>query len=361
MPLPSFLRAKTTLAVLAVGIAGILLILYAWRLPPFATSVQTTDNAYVRGAVTLISPQLSGYVDEVPVQDFMEVKEGQLLVKLDDRTYRQLLAQARADLATREAELAGSDQDRRGKEAGVALGEARLEGARSALAKAQADMRRTASLRDKGIASQSQADQDRAALRQAEAEVAEAEASLALAREDLAATLVNRRSLEAAVEKARAAVELAEIDLDNTRITAPRDGRLGEVGARIGQYVGAGTQLMALVPDRIWVVANYKETQIAGMRPGQPAVVAVDALGRAPLAGHVERFSPAAGSEFSVLHPDNATGNFTKVAQRIPVRIAIDPGQPLAERLVPGMSVVVSIDASSDPRAVAEEVADGPG
>jgi multidrug resistance efflux pump len=125
---------------------------------------------------------------------------------------------------------------------------------------------------------------------------------------------------------------------------APEDGQLGELGARLGQYVSAGTQLLALVPERIWVIANFKETQLSGMEIGQSVTFTVDALQHAELAGHIERFSPAAGSEFSVIRTDNATGNFTKVAQRVPVRIAIDPGQALTKRLAPGMSVIVSVD-----------------
>jgi multidrug resistance efflux pump len=156
-------------------------------------------------------------------------------------------------------------------------------------------------------------------------------------------TVVGRGALEAAVERARAQVRLAQIDLANTRIAAPRDGVLSEVGVRQGQYVTAGTQLMSLVPDRIWVVANLKETQMRKVRVGQPATLEVDALDE-KLRGHVERISPAAGSEFSVIRPDNATGNFTKVVQRIPVRISLDPGQSAVQRLRPGMSVVAHID-----------------
>src|SRR5690606_26428003 len=134
------------------------------------------------------------------------------------------------------------------------------------------------------------------------------------------------------------------IDLQNTRILAPRDGRLGEVGARVGQYVTAGTQLVALVPKKIWVVANFKETQLSHMQVGQSVTFSVDALENSTLTGKIERFSPAASSEFSVLKTDNATGNFTKVVQRVPVRIAIDPGQDLTGRLAPGMSAVVTVD-----------------
>jgi multidrug resistance efflux pump len=148
----------------------------------------------------------------------------------------------------------------------------------------------------------------------------------------------------AAVEVARAAVHLAEIDLENTRIRAPRDGHVGEIGVKLGQYVTPGTQLLALVPDQVWVVANFKEAQTARMKPGQPATLRVDALDDSELKGRVERLAPATGSEFSVIRADNATGNFTKIPQRLPVRIAVDASQPLAERLRPGMSVLVSVD-----------------
>ena len=342
------LRSTATLAALAIGIAGAALVLYAWRLPPFTSSVETTDNAYVRGQVTLISPQLNGYVSEVAVQDFQRVKAGQLLVRIDDRIYEQKLQQAKATLAAQKAALANSEQTRRSNEARIKSSEAQVDGAKAALKAAEANWERIEPLLSRGVTTQKEADQARATLDQARAALHQAEAALEVARQDLAATLVNRSSLEAAVQGAEAAVRLAEIDLQNTRIVAPQDGRLGEVGARVGQYVSAGTQLLAVVPDRIWVVANFKETQLAGMRVGQPVTLNVDALEHATLSGHIERFSPAAGSEFSVLKADNATGNFTKVAQRVPVRIAIDPGQDLAERLAPGMSVVVSVDTASN-------------
>lgn len=341
------LRSTATLIAVALGIAGIALVLYAWRLPPFGSTIETTDNAYIRGQVTLISPQLAGYVAEVAVQDFQSVKAGQVLVRLDSRIYEQKLKQAQAALAVQKATLANSEQKRRSDEARIAAGEAQVNGAKAALATAQANWSRVEPLLKRGVTTQSQADQSKAALEQAKAALSQAESSLEVARQDLAATLVNRQSLEAAVQNAQAAVRLAEIDLQNTTIRAPQDGRLSEVGARLGQYVTAGSQLMAVVPERVWVIANFKETQLAAMQIGQPVTFTVDALEHASLHGHVERFSPAAGSEFSVLKPDNATGNFTKVAQRLPVRVAIDPGQELAERLAPGMSVVVSIDTAA--------------
>ncbi len=213
---------------------------------------------------------------------------------------------------------------------------------------------RIQSLRTRGVVTQSDADQANAALEQARATLSQAQAGLDVARQDLQATIVGRAGLEAAVAGAEASVRLAEIDLENTRVLAPQSGRLGEVGARLGQYVAAGTQLMAVVPERVWIIANFKETQLDGMQAGQPVSFTVDAVRGVTFKGRIERFSPAAGSEFSVLRPDNATGNFTKVAQRVPVRLAIDPDQPMASRLAPGMSVVATIDIDDDPQTPVE-------
>ena len=341
------LRSVSTYIALAIGLVGLGIILYAWRLPPFTSAVEVTENAYVRGQVTLIAPQLAGYVAEVPVQDFAAVKRGDLLLRIDDRIFTQKLEQARAGLAAQRAALANSDQSRAAAEARLRAAEANVASAEAALRTAEANWGRIEPLRERGVVSQTSTDQSQQALDQARAAITATNAAVDVARQDIQTAIVNRQSLVAAVEGAEAAVHLAEIDLSNTRITAPQDGRLGEVSARLGQYVSAGTQLMALVPDQVWVIANFKETQLAGMRTGQPVSITVDALRHAVLTGKIERFSPAAGSEFSVIRPDNATGNFIKIAQRVPVRITVDPGQPLAERLAPGMSVVVSVDTSA--------------
>ncbi len=340
-------RSLSTYIALAIGLAGVALVLYAWRLPPFASAIETTENAYVRGQVTVIAPQLAGYVAEVPVQDFATVKQGDLLLRIDDRIFAQKLEQARAGLAAQRAGLANSDQARATAEARLRAAVANVASAEAALRTAEANWGRIEPLRERGVVNQTSTDQSQQALDQARASLTANNAAAEVARQDIQTAIVNRQSLIAAVEGAEAAVHLAEIDLINTRILAPQDGRLGEVSARLGQYVSAGTQLMALVPAQVWVIANFKETQLSGMRVGQPVSFTVDALRHAKLSGHIERFSPAAGSEFSVIRPDNATGNFIKIAQRVPVRIAIDPGQPLAERLTPGMSVVVSVDTAA--------------
>lgn len=349
MPLPSFLKSGATIPVLALGAAGVLLVLYAWRLPPFTTTEQVTDNAYVRGLVTTISPQVAGYVTEIPVQDYMDVKAGAVLVKIDDRIYRQRLEQARANLATAKANLANLAVTRETREASIAVSRAQVQNAEAVLTKAEADYQRISPLVASNIQSRATLVTTEAALHQAQAALAQARASVTVAEQNLAETLATRPALEAAVHSAEAAVRLAEIDLQNTEVRAAQGGRLGEVGARVGQYVQAGTQLTTLVPPRRWVVANYKETQVAGMKIGQPVRFAVDALNGAELTGRIERFSPATGSEFSVIRADNATGNFTKVAQRLPVRITVDEDQPLAQSLRPGLSVVVRVDTAAEP------------
>jgi multidrug resistance efflux pump len=335
---------RGTLLFVALLVGGALLALYAWDLPPFRRAVQTTDNAYVRGQTTVIAPQVSGYVTQVLVQDFQRVQAGQPLARIDDRIYRQRVQQAQASLAAQVASLDNSQQSQRSSQASVAGQEAALGSARAQLDRAQTDMRRVAELAAAGSVSLRERDQAVAALRQAEAGVRQAEAQRTIAREQVRTVTVGRGGLEAAVENARAALRLAEIDLANTVVRAPQGGQVSEVGVRLGQYVTAGTQLLFLVPSKVWVVANFKEAQTARMAPGQPARVRVDALGGQALDGRVEELSPAAGSEFSVIRPDNATGNFVKVPQRIAVRIAIDPGQTLAARLRPGMSVEASVD-----------------
>lgn len=342
--LPPERGRPVVLAIAVVALVAVLAILYAWQLPPFAGRSERTDNAYVRGRVTIISPQVSGYVTKVAVQDFAQVKAGQVLVTIDDRIYRAKVAQAQANLAAQQASLANSAQTERAKEAATQSQDAGIANAQAQLARAQADMHRADALVADGSISERERDQARAVLRAAEANVRQAQAARAIGTQEVRTVQVGRSGLRAAVEGAEAQLRLAQIDLENTVIRAPVAGQLSEIGVRNGAFVTAGTQLLFLVPRDVWVVANYKEAQTRRMRVGQPASFKVDALGGAELRGRIENLSPAAGSEFAVLKPDNATGNFVKVAQRIAVRIGVDPGQALAARLRPGMSVEVKID-----------------
>ncbi|MHC6217537.1 HlyD family secretion protein [Stenotrophomonas acidaminiphila] len=342
--------SRTSVVVMvAIALVGLTLILRAWQLWPFTSDHVHTDDAYVRGQVTVLAPQVSGYVTEVLARDFDRVKRGQPLLRIDDRSYRQKVDQAEAALAEARAQLANSVQSQAQNRAQIASAQANLAAGQAERQRTGTELQRYEALAAQQLVSSSDRDKLRASAQAASAGVAQSQAAIRIAEENLTATRVARQGLEARVASARAALELARIDLDNTVVRAPRDGQLSEASVRLGQYVTAGTQLLFLVPDAPWVVANFKEGQTWKMAAGQPATFSVDAFQGQHLRGHVEQIAPATGSEFAVLRPDNASGNFTKVVQRLPVRIAIDAGQPLAARLRPGMSVVVDVDTAAAP------------
>ena len=348
---PKYLKPSNRAVVIMVLVAlvGIALILRGWQLWPFTSAIASTDNAYVRGQVTVLAPQVNGYVTDVLVKDFQHVRQGDMLLRIDDRIYRQRVAQAEAALDSAKAALANSDQSQAQNRAQIASAKATLAAGQSELQRSRAELARYEQLAEQRLVALNDRDKFRTSQASAQAGVQQSQAQIQIAEETLVSTQVARKGLEAQVESAQAALELARIDLANTTVHAPRDGQVSEASARVGQYVTAGSQLLFLVPDALWVVANFKEGQTWRMRIGQPATFAVDAFQGEVLRGHVEEIAPATGSEFSVLRPDNASGNFTKVVQRLPVRIAIDADQPLAARLRPGMSVVAKVDTSVEP------------
>jgi len=333
-----------------VAAVGIALIMWAWHIGPFNSTRMSTDNAYVRGAVTVLSPQVNGYVAEVLVKDFQYVKAGQDLLRIDDRIYAERVRQAEGQLANAVAQLNNAEQTQAQNTASVGSARANLAAVEAERARAVAEQGRVEELAERGSVSLNERDRVRTTARLAAANVLKAQADIDIAQQRVKSTTVARGGLEAQVSMAEAALALAKIDLANTVIKAPRDGQLSEATVRRGQYVTAGSQLLFLVPDQLWVVANFKEGQTWRMRIGQPARFTVDAFEGAALTGHVEQIAPATGSEFSVLRPDNASGNFTKVVQRLPIRIAIDPDQELARRLRPGMSVTAEVDTGALPR-----------
>jgi multidrug resistance efflux pump len=330
-----------------VALAGILAILWAWRLWPFQTPVVVTEDAYVRGQITVMAPQVNGYVARVEVTDFQHVEPGQVLIRIDDRIYAQRVAQSQGQRDAAAADVANAEQTLATDRATIEARRADLYSTQAELDRAKADETRVNELAARGSVSLRERDQIRATARSGAANVFKSRAGINIAQQQLKADEVSRGRLQAQLRTADAQLALAKIDLDHTVITAPRAGRLSEVSVRTGAYVTAGTALLYLVPDTLWVVANYKETQIHAMHVGQSVVFSVDALDAARLHGHVERLSPATGSEFSAIRSDNATGNFTKVVQRIPVRVSIDDNQELARRLRPGMSVIVHVDTST--------------
>ena len=327
----------------AIILLGIFAALFAWELPPFSGDEETTNNAYIRGRTTVVSPQVGGYLVDVPVVDFQRVEKGDLLARIDDAPFKGKVQQGAANAAAQKAALANSEQSMRSAQAQLELQDAAVAAARAGLQKARADMTRIAELVDEGSVSLRERDQARAALQQAEAGVRQAKAQRAIAAENVRSVGVGRGALEAQVAGAEASTSLAEIELSRTEIRAPRSGRLSEITAQVGQLVSAGTQLMYIVPDELWVVANFKETQTADMSVGQAATLEIDALGGIVLTGRVQSIAPAASSEFSLVKPDTGAGNFVKVPQRIAVRIVLDEGQGAAKRLGPGMSVVATV------------------
>ena len=325
-------------------LSGIALILYAWQLPPFTSHVQQTDNAFIKGKTTIISPQVSGYVDSVQVQDFDTVKAGDVLVKIDDRTFAQQLEQAEANIEVATTNRASNEQDTQSSSAQIEARQADVYSAQVSVQSAAEDVKRYQGLDAIGAVSKAEVAHTKAQLAKAQAAVQQAEANLQAAREAKDKTRGSRASLDANIKNAEAAAKQAQINLNNTVITAPESGQLSQVSVKAGQFVNAGTQLMYIVPKGVWVIANFKETQVADMRIGMPATVRVDALGGTTFTGHISNISPATGSEFSAGASNPATGNYIKITQRIPVRIDLDPNQPQLTQMRPGMSVTASVD-----------------
>ena len=333
---------------IALIIIGVLLILYAWKLPPFTPTVQQTNNAFVKGQTTIISPQVSGYVTEVAVQDFENVQAGDLLVKIDDRAFLQQLEQAQANIEVAMTDRSSNAQDTGTSQAQIEARKADLYSAKVSVDSAREDVKRYQGLDAIGAVSKAEVAHAQAQLAQAQAGVQQAEANLQVALEASKKTSGSRSSLDANIKNAEAVAKQAKINLDNTIITAPESGQLSQVSVKAGQYVSAGTQLMYVVPKGVWIIANFKETQVANMTVGEPATIHVDALGGVKFRGHVSNISPATGSEFSAGASNPATGNYIKIAQRIPVRIDLEQGQPELAQLRPGMSVSVDVDTQKN-------------
>ena len=316
--------------------------------------LQSTDDAYVQSDVSLISPKVEGYIKEVQIRDNEAVAAGQVLFVIDDRDFAAKLAQAEAALATEQAIVATYSSRLKLQQAMIDQAAAMLRSADADLYRAQLDHKRYAALVTSDFASRQKYESAEADSRKADAALGKARAALAAEQNQLAVLESQKREEEAKLLQARAVLQLAQNDLDNTVIRAPVAGIAGNRAGQLGQYVKAGTQLLSLVPlPRVYVTANFKETQLTRMRPGQSAQISVDAYPDQPLQGHIESFAPGSGAQFSLLPPDNATGNFTKIVQRVPVRIAVPADGPLARLLRPGLSVTVTVDTRSDGTAEA--------
>ena len=317
---------------------------WAWARSSGETS---TDNAYIRGDVTPLAPKVAGYVTAVDVEDNQAVRAGDVLFRIDDRDYRARLAQAAANVDAAQARLTNVDAEIQLQHALVRQAEAQKRSAVAEMNLAiKASDRRHELLRTSAV-SQAQVDESDAARSRAEAGVSAASATIEAQQQQIAVLATQREAAIAAVAQARAAQDLAQIDLDNTVVRAPVSGVVGNRQVRSGRLVASGGSLLDLVPvDDVWVVANFKETQLEHIRPGQRVRITVDGYPSQALEGVVDSFAPGSGSAFSLLPTDNATGNFVRVVQRVPVKIRF-VRNPLPGRLVPGLSARVEIDRGS--------------
>lgn len=337
---------KKKLFGLLLCLGAVIAVAAGWAVLRFNAEA-STDNAYVRGNVTSIAPKVAGYVNAVAIDDNQVVRAGDVLFRIDDRDYRARLTQAAATVAAALARLTNVDAQIELQHALVRQAQAQKLSAMAELALAsKASDRRRELVRSRTI-SQAEVDESDAARSRAEAAVAAALAATDAQQERIAVLSTEREAAVAAVDQARAAHDLAQIDLDNTVVRAPVDGVVGNRQVRVGRLVAPGAALLDLVPvDDVWIVANFKETQVEHIRPGQRARIMVDAYPDETLAGEVDSFAPGSGSSFSLLPADNATGNFVRVVQRIPVKIRL-VDNPLSGRLVPGLSARVEIDGGS--------------
>jgi membrane fusion protein (multidrug efflux system) len=314
--------------------------------------LETTDDAYVKADSTIIAPKVSGYIAEVLVSDNEPVKAGQLLARIDDRDFKTALHQARADVEASEAAVNNLNAQIELQQPLIQQQAAEVDGTEANLKFAQEERTRYDGLMKSGSGTVQRAQQTDAALRAQTAQLQQGKSGLIAANKKIEVLSTERAKAVAQLDHSRAVEQQAALNLSYTQITAPVEGTVGARSLRVGQYVQAGTQLMAVVPlDAVYVVANFKETQLTHMRNGQPVDLYVDSFQSTKLNGHVDSLSPASGLEFTLLPPDNATGNFTKIVQRVPVKIVLDR-QSLNGLLRPGMSAVPTVNTKST--AVAE-------
>jgi len=315
---------------------------YYWTVGQYFVS---TDDAYVQADYTTVAPKVSGYLTAVLVKDNQRVKAGEVLARIDDRDFRTALDQSKADLEAAEAAIANIDAQIALQKSVIAEDRANVTGDEGNLAFAAQDNTRYLELEKSGVGTVQRYQQAAANLTEKRALLDHDRAALAAAESNLDVLATARRQSVAKRDQAQAVEHQAELNLSYTVITAAVDGTVGARSLRVGQYVQAGTQLMAVVPLRaVYVVANFKETQLTHILPGQPVDIAVDTFPHTEIHGYVDSVAPASGLEFALLPPDNATGNFTKIVQRIPVKVDIDPRDPLAGELRAGMSVEPSVD-----------------
>jgi membrane fusion protein (multidrug efflux system) len=313
---------------------------YGWRWYDVSRDVQATDNAYVRGEITNLSSRVNGYAVEVLLDDNMPVKAKQVVVRIDPRDFRMTVERSQAALDQAKASLAQIGDQRELERSKIAVADAALRSAQAQAKNAETILTRATELLQKGAGTQATFDSATAAAVQARSAVDQANANLAYEREQLAVIDSNEAVAKAQVDSAEATLLSAKFALDDTEVWAPIDGIIADRKTRVGEYVTAGTTMLSIVPiENLWIEANYRETQIGRMKMGDPVRIMVDTHPEQPLCGYVESLAPASGSEFALIPPDNATGNFTKIVRRFTARIRFNATEANATLARPGMSV----------------------
>jgi membrane fusion protein (multidrug efflux system) len=329
-----------------VAIGIIIVVSTNWTRWEGGAGWQRTNDAYLRSDLTPIAAKVSGYVRELPVQDFEHVHKGQVLAQLVEDDYEAAVAQAAANVAAAVAQGQALKAQHELQLANVQAARAVVASTAASRAQNERDLARQRRLLQTGSSSTEVREKLETARAQLEAQLAQHRALATAAERQLAVLAAQLAQSEATIAGARAALATAKLNLGYTTIAATQDGVIGQRQVKPGQLVGVGSQITTLTPlPNVWVIANYKETQLTHMAVGQKAQITVDTFPGHTLRGHVLAFAPASGAEFALLPPDNATGNFTKVVQRISVKIVIDDADGLADRLVPGMSVEARVEA----------------
>jgi membrane fusion protein, multidrug efflux system len=345
--LPSRLATRRAALALAIALGVAAAADFGYGYLSTGRYLESTDDAYVKADSTIVSPKVSGYIAEVLVGDNQPVKSGQLLARIDDRDFRTALDQAQADVAGSEAAVRNLDAQIALQQPVIEQGTADVAAADANLKFAQEERARYDDLMKTGSGTIQRAQQTDAALREKIAQLQHGKSGLLAAQRKVEVLTTDRAKAVAQLDRARAVAQQAALNLSYTKISAPVDGTVGARSLRVGQFVQAGTQLMAVVPlDAVYVVANFKETQLTYVRDGQPVEIRIDGFHGTKLRGHVDSLSPASGLEFALLPPDNATGNFTKIVQRVPVKIALDD-HSLTGLLRPGMSAEPTVDTKA--------------
>jgi membrane fusion protein (multidrug efflux system) len=348
-------RVGVTLAALAVVAVAAY---YGWTWYDRARTVQVTNDAYVRGEITGISPRVTGYATEVLADDDMPVRAGQVLVRIDPRDFRMAVQKAQAALDQAKAALSQIEAQRQLENSKISVAEAALRSAQAQAKNADITLGRATELLQKAAGPQATVDTATASAASAHASVDQATANLAFEREQLVVIDANETAAKAQIAAAEANLLSAKFALNDTEIWSPIDGIVANRKTRVGEYVTAGTRMLSVVPvNNLWIEANYRETQVGRMKVGDPVRIGIDTYPGKSLCGYVEAIAPASGSEFALIPPDNATGNFTKIVRRFTVRIRLNAREPNAALARPGMSVETAVAVNGEANASASGLA----